>query len=85
MQHQVTMIEVVEQRSLYIGQNELEPDLVRHCRTIGISPLLALLIDAFSGLDNPFPLTAKAHHLTQLLLIELSEASETSILSQEVV
>lgn len=72
--HQTRMIGEVCLQSLYVNPEALDNGAMQTSRIITISPLLATLIAALCGLANPSPTTAKAHHLSQLIVLELADA-----------
>lgn len=72
--HQTRMIGEVSLQSLYVAPDALDNDAMKTSRIITISPLLVALIAELCSLANPSPTTNKAHHLSQLILLELAEA-----------
>ncbi|MBL4769171.1 MAG: helix-turn-helix transcriptional regulator [Rhodobacteraceae bacterium] len=72
--HQTRMIGEVRLQSLYVNPNALINGEMETSRIITITPLLAALIAELCALANPTPISDKAHHLGQLILIELATA-----------
>lgn len=70
--HQVRMTGGVQIRSLFI-RPEADPGFSAR-GVIEIPPLLAGLIEAFCAMQNQKPESARAHHLTRLILLELASA-----------
>lgn len=72
--HQNRMIGDVRFQSLYITPNTLETGTEQSCRIVTVSSLLAALIERLCALNNPTPTTPQAHHLSQLIIMELGDA-----------
>ncbi|WP_372571050.1 AraC family transcriptional regulator [Ruegeria jejuensis] len=72
--HEVRMVGAVDLQSLYIAPDSFAEGSARFCQVLAVSDLLAALIARFCDLDNPWPVSEHAHHLSRLILLELAEA-----------
>lgn len=79
MAHEIRMVGEVRLQSLYIAPNVQGADAMEACQVVTISPLLAHLIAGLCDQGNPWPLTSRAHHLSQLILLELGEAPKSPL------
>lgn len=79
MPHEIRMAGGVQLQSLYIDPGEPGAAAMAACRAVTIAPLLAGLIEALCAMGNPWPLPPRAHHLSQLILIELGTAPKSSL------
>ncbi|UWQ33439.1 helix-turn-helix transcriptional regulator [Leisingera sp. M527] len=79
MLHEIRMVGEVQLQSLYIDPAETGAGAMAACRAVTIPPLLAGLIEALCAMGNPWPLPPRAHHLSQLILIELEAAPDTPL------
>ncbi|UWQ78637.1 helix-turn-helix transcriptional regulator [Leisingera sp. S132] len=77
--HEIRMAGEVQLQSLYIDPAEAGADAMAECRAVLVEPLLAGLIAALCGMNNPWPLPPRAHHLSRLILIELGAAPESPL------
>lgn len=74
VKHEIRMIGVVRLQSLYVAPAIDSASAMDDCKVVAITPLLAALIDELCKMDNPWPLSPRAFHLSQLILIELHQA-----------
>ncbi len=72
--HETRMIGAVRLQSLYVRADLPGSEALAQCRLVTVSPLLAQLIAALCGMDNPWPMPPRTLHLSQLILIELLAA-----------
>ena len=79
MLHEIRMVGEVQLQSLYIDPAETGAGAMAACRAVTVAPLLAGLIAALCGMNNPWPLPPRAHHLSQLVLIELGAAPKSPL------
>ncbi|MEW2912858.1 AraC family ligand binding domain-containing protein [Leisingera sp. JC11] len=79
MLHEIRMAGEVQLQSLYIDPAETGAEMMAECRAVTVSPLLAGLIAALCGMNNPWPLPPRAHHLSRLILIELGTAEKSPL------
>lgn len=75
-EHETRMVGEVRLQSLYIDPDARHATSLAALRTISVSPLLAALIDSFSGLGNPVPATERSECLSRLILLELADAPD---------
>ncbi|KIC12003.1 AraC family transcriptional regulator [Leisingera sp. ANG-M1] len=79
MAHEIRMAGEVQLQSLYVHPGEPGAAAMAECRAVTVEPLLAGLIAALCGMNNPWPLPPRAHHLSQLILIELGAAPKSPL------
>lgn len=79
MTHEIRMIGQVQLRSLYIAPDVPGAGAMERCQVVTISPLLAHLIAALCDQGNPWPLTPRAFHTSQLILLELGDAPKSPL------
>ena len=73
--HTTRMVGQVEVRTLYMRAEAVAwRDPVAH-RVIALSPLLRLLVSDLGAIDNDPAQRARAHHLSQLILMDLGTAT----------
>lgn len=79
MLHEIRMAGEVQLQSLYIDPAASGAEMMAECRAVTVEPLLAGLIAALCAMNNPWPLPPRAHHLSQLILIELAAAPKSPL------
>ena len=77
--HEVQMFGRVTLQSVYVAPDRLGEDARANCRVIRVSQLLAASIDRFATRPLEYGASDIAHHLAELIILEITDTPESPL------